>query len=508
MKFTSYLAFHAANNPTKEALICGNHRATFAQLDTFSTNIAVGLQKLGLKTGDRVGLYMHNCIEFAFAFFGIIKAGGIAVPLNMRLATPEIAFILEDAKPFAVFIASNEATSFGEAAVDTTNLLRIAVGGAPAANEFNYAELLTSYGDLAEVPVEFDDCMISYTSGTTGQPKGAVLTQANYIVMNGFLNGLYWGFNKEDRILITTPLAHRTAFARFGNLIVHGCTLVIMPRFDAGEVARTIDVEKITVLGVVPTVVRLLISEIEARPSRFASVERVLATGEAFAVDLKKQFLELLPNVKLYSFLSMTEVGVITLLYPEEQIAQASTVGRVVPGVEIKLVDDNGLRVPFGQAGEVWVRTGQPGRFLTMREYYQRPEANAESFRNGWFATGDMAIVDGSGYVTVVDRKKDMILSGGYNIYSKEVEAALGSHPAVAQAAVIGVPDPVFGEAVAAYLMLKPGTITSADELTVWCGDRIASYKKPKHYRFVSKLPENGTGKVLKRVLREDFFRP
>jgi acyl-coenzyme A synthetase/AMP-(fatty) acid ligase len=258
--------------------------------------------------------------------------------------------------------------------------------------------------ELKDVPVEYDDCMISYTSGTTGKPKGAILTQANYIIMNGFVNGLYWGFTGHDRILVTTPLAHRTAFARLGNMIVHGCTLIIMPRFDAAEVARTIETERISVLGVVPTVIRLLMPEIEAAPWRFASIERVLATGEAFAVDLKKQMLKALPRVKLYSFFSMTEMGVITLLKPEEQIDHAATVGRVVPGVEMKLLDDSGKPVPQGEAGEVWVRTGVPGRFLNMREYYNRPDANRESIRNGWFATGDMAQMDAEGYVSIVDR--------------------------------------------------------------------------------------------------------
>lgn len=508
MKFAPYLASHAATRPTKDALVCGPRRVTFAELDAQSTRIAVGLQKLGLQTGDRVGLYMHNCVEFAFAFFGIVKAGGVAVPLNMRLATMEVAFILDDAKPFAAFIASGEADNFEQAAANAPDILRIKVGGVPVEGETSYESLAAAQGELCEVAVDFDDCMISYTSGTTGKPKGAVLTQANYVAMNGFMNGLYWGFNGDDRILVTTPLAHRTAFARMGNMVVHGCTLIVMPRFDAKEVARTIEEEKITVLGVVPTVIRMLMPEIEAAPSRFATIQRVLATGEAFAVDLKSEFLKRLPQVKLYSFLSMTEVGVVTLLKPEEQIDHAASVGRVVPGVEMKLVDDHGRIVPVGEPGEVVVRTGKPGHFLNMREYYQRPEANAESVRNGWFSTGDMATIDQDGYVTVVDRKKDMILSGGYNIYSKEVEAALVAHPAVAQAAVIGVPDPVFGEAVAAYLVLKPGMVAAVEDLTAWCAQHIAGYKKPKHYKFVDALPENSTGKVLKRILRDQFLRP
>jgi long-chain acyl-CoA synthetase len=517
MKFASYLASHAAFLSQKEAMICGARRVTFAELDRVSTEIAIALQGLGLTTGDRVGLYMPNCVEFAFAFFGIVKAGGIAVPINLRLAPPEVAFMLDDAKPFAVFTSSQHAVDFDIAAAASTHAFaarRIAVGGDVRDGEVDFMGMCVKgdtspRGDtsLREVPVEFDDCMISYTSGTTGTPKGAILTQSNYVVMNGFMNAMYWGFKEDDRILITTPLAHRTAFARMGNMLVHGCTLVILPGFDAVEVARTIEAERISVLGVVPTVIRLLMPEIEKAPERFATLERVLATGEAFAIELKQRFMRLLPEVQLYSFFAMTEVGVVTLLKPQDQLAHAASVGRVVPGIEMKLLDDSGKQVPVGDPGEVWVRTGIPGNYLNMREYYNRPEANRESIRNGWFATGDIATIDADGYVTIVDRKKDMILSGGYNIYSKEVEAALCAHPAVAQAAVVGVPDPVFGEAVAAYVVTRGGVAPSAQELTAWCSERIAGYKKPKHYRFVQTLPENSTGKVLKRILRDQFLR-
>ncbi len=507
MKFASYLASHAASLPDKEALVCGDRRVTFSELERWSNAVAADLQRVGVMPGDRIALYLPNCLEFAFAFFGIVKAGAIAVPINMRLAPPEIAFMLEDAQPRLAFVSSEHAAEFDRAAGAASNLQRVAVNGTPRPGELDFdAMLQRTSGLLQEIPVEFDDCMISYTSGTTGKPKGAVLTQSNFIVMNGFMNGLYWGFSEHDRILITTPLAHRTAFARMGNMLVHGCTLVIVPRFDAAEVARIIGAERITVLGIVPTVVRLLMPEITQSPQRFASLERILATGEAFAVDLKLELMARLPAVKLYSFFSMTEVGVITLLRPHEQISHASSVGRVLPGIEMRLLDDHGNQVATGMPGEVWVRTGEPGRYLNMREYYRRPEANRESIRNGWFATGDMAQIDADGYVTIVDRKKDMILSGGYNIYSKEVEAALCSHGAVAQAAVIGIPDPVFGEAVVAFVVLRPERQLSADALVAWCVERIASYKKPKIIRFVSALPENSTGKVLKRELREKFL--
>ncbi|MDB5799001.1 MAG: hypothetical protein JWP36_2903 [Paucimonas sp.] len=507
MKFATYLASHAACMPTKDAMVCGQRRVSFLELDQASSAVAASLQRMGVMPGDRVALYLPNCVEFAFAFFGIVKAGGIAVPVNMRLAPPEIAFMLQDAQPRVAFVSSEHSAEFERAATETAPFRRIAVNGAPGAHDYDFANMLRETGGLLhDVPLDFDDCMISYTSGTTGNPKGAVLTQSNYVMVNGFMNGVYWGISENDRILITTPLAHRTAFARMGNMLVHGCTLVILPRFDPAELAQVVEAERITLLGLVPTVVRMLLPEISKAPQRFASLERILATGEAFPVELKASLLQLLPKLKLYSFFAMTEVGAITLLKPHEQLAHGASVGRVLPGIEMKLLDEQRQEVPVGQPGEVWVRTGEPGRYMNMREYFKRPEANRESVRNGWFATGDMATIDADGYVTLVDRKKDMILSGGYNIYSREVEAALCAHEAVAQAAVVGVPDATFGEAVAAYVVLRPGKQATPEALVAWCVERIASYKKPKYIRYLQSLPENSTGKVLKRELRKQFL--
>jgi long-chain acyl-CoA synthetase len=506
MKFASFLAAHAKTIGDKEALVCGPRRMTFSELDTSTNRVAAVLQRMGVSAGDRVALYMPNCVEFAVAFFGIVKAGAIAVPLNMRLALPEIAFMLEDSTPVVAIISGEHENEFDRAAQGLPELKRIVVGAGKRSQDYSF-DAIMKQGEqlLREVPIEADHCMIAYTSGTTGKPKGAILTQANYIVMNGFLNAIHWGFSQKDRILITTPLAHRTAFARMGNLVVLGATLVILPKFDAFEVARIVEAEKVTVLGMVPTVGRLLMPEIERAPQQFASLKRVLATGEAFPIDLKYEMLERLPNIRLYSFFSMTEVGVVTLLTPEEQLSHPASVGRVIPGIEVRLVDDKGADAAPGEAGELWVRTGEPGRYLTMKGYFNRPQATAETIRNGWVATGDMAQIDPDGYVYIVDRKKDMILSGGYNIYSKEVESALCTHPAIADAAVIGVSDAVFGEAVAAFVVRKPGLDVQAQVLIDWCGQHIASYKKPKYLQFVDALPQNSTGKVLKRELRESF---
>jgi long-chain acyl-CoA synthetase len=245
--------------------------------------------------------------------------------------------------------------------------------------------------------------------------------------------------------------------------------------------------------------------EIESTPQNFASVEVMLVTGEAFPLEVKQRIHAALPHVRLYSFFAMTEVGGLTLLGPEEQFTHPTSLGRLNPGAELRLLDAAGKDVAPGQVGEMWVRTGEPGCYLTMRCYFNKPKETAETIRDGWVATGDMARMEPDGHLYIMDRKKDMVLSGGYNIYSKEVELVLQQHAAVLDAAVIGVPDPVYGEAVAAFIELRTGASATEDDIVSHCRDRIAGYKKPKHVRFLTPLPRNSTGKIQKFELRKVF---
>ncbi len=505
MKLASFLAAHASATPDKDAVICGAERLSFAQLHDTTDRLANGLRTLGVGIGDRVAIQLQNTVEFVRAFLAITKAGAIAVPVNTRLAPGEIAYILADSAPKAVFLSDETRELYDRAAADAKGVIRIAAG-MPKAGEHAIADLvaLGAPGTPA-VPPEFDDNLIVYTSGTTGKPKGAIITQANSIIPNGYLNAIQYGLSEADRQLVTTPLAHRTGFARMANMILHGCTLVVMPRFDAAGAAKMANDERITVIGIVPTVGRMLLPEIEAHPENFATVNVMLVTGEAFPLEVKQRIHNALPHVRMYSFFAMTEVGGLTLLGPQEQFTHPSSLGRINPGAEIKLVDAAGKDVAPGEVGELWVRTGEPGRFLTMRCYFNKPKETAETIRDGWVATGDMARMEPDGHYYMMDRKKDMVLSGGYNIYSKEVELALQQHPAVQDAAVIGVPDAVYGEAVAAFIELRPGMTATEDEIIAHCRDRIAGYKKPKHVRFIAPLPRNSTGKVQKFELRRAF---
>jgi long-chain acyl-CoA synthetase len=505
MKFGSFLASHAATMGAKDALVCDGERLSFRELEHSTNRMAHALRAAGVQTGDRVAVYLPNGIDFVRAFIASIKAGALAVPVNLPLSAPEITHILGDCTPRAVFIGESTKTLYARAAQGLPPILRIGVDAACEA-DLSLATMVGE-GDATppDVSYDADDCMVAYTSGTTGRAKGVVLTQSNYAFVNGYLNGVHWRLGADDRQLCTTPLAHRTGMARLMNMILHGSTLVVMPRFDAKDAARLVREERITVFGMVPTVGRMVLPEVEAHPEYFASMQVMLVTGEAFPLDVKRRLHAALPHVRLYSFYAMTEAGAITHLDASEQFTHATSVGRPWPGLDVKLVDAAGAAVATGEVGEIWVRSGMPGYFSTMREYYRRPEATAATLREGWVATGDVGRFDADGYLYLMDRKKDMVLSGGYNIYSKEVELALQSHPAVADVAVIGVPDETFGEAVAAYVELQPGAQADAQALITHCRDLIASYKKPRHVIFVPSLPRTSTGKVLKGELREMF---
>ena len=502
MRLEHILRAQAVRYPQKIALICGEERVSYAELDGRIARLASGLRRQGVREGDRVVLFLPNSTAIVELFYAAFSLGAIVVPVTTRLTPHELGYICEDSQPSAIAFENDGATI--RAVLDgNPQAIRISVGSATS-DAVPFETLGRETADtLPRLRVDFDDALIMYTSGTTGKPKGAIITHSNIITQHGFINAVEWGISRADRFLVTTPLAHRTGFARLGNALTLGGTLIIMTKFDPRDAVATIAREGATVAGMVPTVCRMLIPEISADPSRCASLRRIVVTGEAFPVDLKKQLIQLLPDVKLVSFFAMTEVGGVTSLSHAEQFTHATSVGRPTPGVEVRIIDDAGTDVAPGEPGELLVRVGEPGRYSVMRGYYNRPEETAKAIEDGWIHTGDMATLDGEGYLYIVDRKKDMILSGGFNIYTKEVEQALIDHPDVADAAVIGVPDPVYGEAVVAFIEVLPDSALNDISILGHIRTLIAGYKKPKYIFFVDALPRNSLGKVLKRELRE-----
>jgi acyl-CoA synthetase (AMP-forming)/AMP-acid ligase II len=501
MRLEHVLAGHALRRPEHVAVVCGAERVGYAELHAAIRSTAAGLHRLGVRAGDRVLVYLPNGVEFVQLAYAAFTLGAIVVPVNTRLTAHEVEQIATDSQPavFAYHAGSRAALAGIVRQLPGCHTL---VTGEAAAGEVAFGDLAAAGGPLPAVPLAAEDCMIIYTSGTTGTPKGAVITHANQLIQHGYINAVEWGIGADDRYLVTTPLAHRIGLGRLTNALCLGGTVVVMDKFDAAQAVELIWRERITVLGMVPTVARMLLPHIESDPDKCSSLRRLIVTGEAFPVELKRRVISLLPNAQIYSFFAMTEAGAVTSLGHAEQFTHPASVGRPTPGVEIRLIDDAGRDVAVNEVGELLVRAGAPGRYITLRAYYNRPQETAAAICDGWIYTGDLARRDADGYLYIVDRKKDMVLSGGYNIYTKEVEQALVSHEAVADAAVIGVPDAVYSEAVAAFVELKPGAAASAEALIEHCRTLIAGYKKPKHVFFVDALPRNALGKALKNELR------
>lgn len=504
MKLGNLIADCALRYPEREVIICNDRRITFGELDITANRLANAYAAHGMKTGDRLAMFLPNSAELIEAMCGAAKAGGIIVPIATRLAPREVEYILGDCEPWMVCFTPQHRDLVREAAKHLDNPLLVVFGGDAEEGEITFDALIAEGADTPPppLPTDFDMLALGYTSGTTGRPKGALATHMALVLTGGYMNLSEWHLTAEDRILATTPMAHRTGLGRVANAVCCGCAVVIMEKFDPVAAVDLIKKEKITVIGLVPTIARMLLPEIEKRPQDVSSARLMVATGEAFPVDIKKRLAAAAPNIGLYTFFAQTEAGFITGLRPEEQATHPDSCGRPVPSVDVRIIDENLNDVPRGDVGEIICRCGIPG-VLSMPAYWRNPEATEAAFHEGWLRTGDLGRMDEDGYVYFVDRAKDMIVSGGLNIYSREVEDALESHPAIDEAAVLPVADAEFGESVFAYVTFQPNASATESELIAHCRDLIASYKKPKFVREIDILPRNSTGKVVKVALRE-----
>ena len=447
MRLEQLLFSHAERAPGRVAVVAGERRVTYAELAR-SVRATAAFLKDTVRPGDRVAIHLPNGIAFVQAFYAALAAGASAVPINTRLAPPEVETLLADAKPGWVF--RNDALPEGKAQ-----------SGEPQSN---------------------DECVVLYTSGTTGKPKGAINTHANVIVQNVYQHALAWGIGERDVFLATTPLAHRAGIARLANALGLGGTLVAMAKFDAAAALEAIARERVSVAGLPPTVLRMMLPELRRDPRSCASLRTVIVSAEAMPLALLEEMIAVLPDVKFHAVYGMSEAAVSSVT-AEEMLARPGTAGRPYPGVEVRLEDD-----------ELLVR----GEFAVMKGYLGEPPLA----RGAWFRTGDLARRDDDGYLAIVDRKKDMVISGGYKVYSKELEQVLLQHPGVEDAAVLGVPDATYGEAVVAVVQPRAGQSLIEAELIEHCRARLAGYKKPRRVIFVDALPRNAMGKVVKRELR------
>ncbi|MFT4518902.1 MAG: O-succinylbenzoate-CoA ligase [Halioglobus sp.] len=500
--------------PQREAFVEyeRNRRFTFAQLNDRTNSVANALLAKNVVPGDRVAVLLKNGIEFVETYFAAAKIGAVMVPINCRLVAAEIAFILEDSGARALVYDSDFDDTVSAVQVNASNELRIESyircknSDAVAPDWALDYESFTTAAASSEPAIgawDNDNLFIMYTSGTTGRPKGAVHSH----------EGMLWSqltsmatsdMRGDDRFLLALPMFHVGCLNPTSLLVHRGGTGIIMRELDMAAMYRCIEQERVSIFMAVPALLQFMLSAPEREQTDISSV-RWIATGAApVPVSLLHEFEAL--NISIFQAYGLTEsCGPGTLLLHEDAETKVGSCGRPQMHTDLKIVDDQGNTIPMG--------SDQPGELLLagkhmMKEYWNKPEATAEALQNGWLHTGDICTWDSEGFITICDRMKDMIISGGENIYPAELENVLAGCPEVMEAAVIGVASQKWGETPLAIIVAAPGTTPTAESLKAYCKENLAGYKVPQLYELVESLPRNPSGKLLKPLLREQFPGP
>ena len=497
----------AAEHPEVDALLFNGVATSYGALDRRSNRVANALLALGLAPQTRVAHLDKSNDIFFDLMFGCAKANMVLVSVNWRLAPPEIAYIINDAEAEILFVGEEWFPVIEKIRDQLATVKTIVAFGArhPAWPEFGTWRDRQPDTDPM-VPLAADDVAIQlYTSGTTGLPKGAQLTNDNLAHMMP-LWVRTWMMAPGARNIVVLPVFH-IGGAGWGMAGVYGgCTNVIHREFNPVEVLRSIERDRIRVMLLVPAMILFLVQAPQIHETDLSSLKLIVYGAAPIPADLLRKALDIFPCGFQQVYGATETTGAITLLPPEEHDPndpqKLLSCGYLQEGVELKIVDENDREVPTGTVGEIVV-----GGKQVMKGYWKLPEATARAFRNGLYHTGDAGYLDAKGYLYIYDRVKDMIVSGGENIYPAEVESALFGHPAIADVAVIGVPDERWGEAVKAVVVTKPGAETTPAALIAWARERIAGYKLPKSIDFVDSLPRNPTGKILKRELRAPYWQ-
>jgi long-chain acyl-CoA synthetase len=489
----------AARVPGRDALVAAGRRLTWRETAELSTRIAAALHaRHGVKPGDRIALLLRNSVEFCLAVFACARLGAVAVTLNTKLRERELEFMLQNSG--ARLLLMNDEWWPNVAHIRAALPCEaVYVTGRPPAGTEPFERLTEEAAPAPAVAVDEDDvAVLMYTSGTTGLPKGALGTHAGVIASaTSFARCCELG--DGERTLVTVPLFHVTGLiAQLLTMTFLGGTTVIMPAFDAEDAVRRLDAERITHLVAAPTVY-LMMMTIAGHRERGTSVRTIGYGGAPIPPHAVSALHEWFPAARLYNAYGMTETCSPTTLLPaSEALARVSSVGWPVPVAEVRTVDPaTGEECAVDAVGELWVRGP-----MVVPGYWANPEATARTMGDGWLRTGDLARIDADGYVTIMDRIKDMINRGGEKIYCVEVEDVLCAHPAVLEAAVVGVPDPLYGESVRACVVVRPGARADADGLRAWVAARLARFKVPSDVRIVETLPRNPNGKVVKSALK------
>jgi fatty-acyl-CoA synthase len=512
VRLHDFVDFLGREHPDREFAVCGERRRSYGEARAESNRLASALCEAGLGKGDRFAYLAKNCLEYPLVFLAASKVGAVPVPLNYRLAPPELAYIANDAGS-RLLIARGEY-------VDAVDGIRsefktvesfIAQDAAARSGWESWTEWVGTQSAVAperEVSPE-DDLYQMYTSGTTGRPKGAVVSQKAMLFQ---LQQQIAAFDasSDDRILIAAPLYHAAAAITALGSVVLGGSLVIHEDFVPGAVVQSLSHERITRTTLVPAMIQAcLVFVPDVAERRYDDLRLIVYGASPIAVGTLKRAMEVF-GCDFAQGYGMTEsTAQLTLLSPEDHRRALAgkpelllSAGRPLPGTEIRIVDESDRPVPAGMIGEILGRGPQ-----LMRGYWNLPEASAETLKGGWMHTGDAGTLDEDGYLYIQDRTKDMIVSGGENVYPREIENVLFEHPAVADVAVIGVPDEVWGETVKAIVVLREGESATDEEIMDFCRGKLAGYKRPRSVDFLAALPRNASGKVLKKDLREKYWK-
>ncbi|RPE37896.1 long-chain acyl-CoA synthetase [Streptomyces sp. Ag109_O5-1] len=487
MNLASHLVSSARTYPDRLALRLGDAAVSYRELDELSARTAGLLRERGVRPGDRVALMLPNVPEFALVYYGVLRAGGVVVPMNPLLKAREIDYYLDDSGARLLFAWHDFADEAHEGA-------RRADAEAVVVGPGAFDELLRSATPLDEPTVRQPDdtAVVLYTSGTTGRPKGAELTHANLAQNCHIAATEVFRLTPDDVIFGGLPLFH--AFGQTCTLnaaVTSGACLTLLPRFDAAKALAVVEKHGVTVFAGVPTVYSRLVRQPGKEAYDVSRLRACLAGGAAMPVQVQQDFRTAFGCAVLEGY-GLSETSPVVSVNTLQAGPRPGSVGIPIPGVQVRLVD-NGTEVPQGETGEITVRGHN-----VMKRYWKRPEETAAAIRDGWFHTGDLGRVDRDGYLWIVGRKKDVIIRGGYNVYPREVEEVLYEHPAVADAAVIGIPDPDLGEEVGAAVVLRPGARTTAEELREYVKGQVAAYKYPRKVWIADTLPKGPTGKILK----------
>ncbi len=486
----------------RTAFVFDERTYSFGELNRRVNRLANALRGMGLEKGDRVGILFHNCPSYLEAYLGLYKSGLVWVRLNPRLSPQEILDTLEDAEAKAL-IYGPQFEETATAAAKNTGLM-IHTGPGPGQD---YEEMLARASEEEpRIQVDLDDLSdLWYTSGTTGAPKGIMLTHRNIMTCVQMLLTDIYDIDSEARLLSPGALSHAGS-VRILPFMIRGASCRIPPRFEPERVLHMIEDEGVTDLATVPTMLIALLDQPDLKERRIDTLKRITYAGSPMPVERVRESLEVFGPVLDQSYGQAESIITITHLSRREHLQCSSennwsrfgSAGREYPGVRIKVVDEEDREAAPGEMGEVVTRSD-----LVMKGYWKQEAKTAEAMRGGWLHTGDLGYLDEWGYLFLVDRRHDMIITGGLNVYPRQVEEVLARHPAVAQSVVLGLKDDHWGEAVTAAVVPKPGHNVSAEDLEAFCRTRLAGYKRPKHFHFLDRLPQNLYGKVVRKEVEE-----